>query len=362
MACPAFQSTMKDLFAGVMAGGKGERLWPLSRESHPKQFLKIGRKKTLIELTVERLENLVPPENIFFITTEKLRKKFEEYFPDYHKLYEPVGKNTAAACAFVAQVVQQVAGDNAIIFMVPADHVIVDLEGFKKTVEFATDVARKGFLVTLGIIPDRPETGYGYIERDGILQEKEDLKAFKVKKFHEKPSREKAIEYLRSGNFYWNSGMFAWRVGDIMNAFKMYMPGLYALLEKYDLTKTEDILAFYGEVEETSIDYGIMEKAKNIAVVEALFDWEDVGSFSSFDRVVETDENENVIIGDAVVLGGRKNIVVSSGGLVAIYGVEDMVVIHTQDVTLVIPREEAQNVKKLLREVRKIEGFESYWK
>ena len=353
---------MKNIFAGVMAGGKGERLWPLSRESHPKQFLKIGHKKTLIELTVERLEAFIPQENIFFITTEKLRNKFEEYFPDYRQLYEPVGKNTAAACAFMAQVVQKVSGDDAIILMVPADHVILNIGGFKKTVEFAVDIARMGYLVTLGIVPDRPETGYGYIERDGILREVEDLKAFKVKKFHEKPLRDKAIEYIESGNFYWNSGMFVWRVRDIMDAFRTHMPGLYALLEKYDLTKTEDILAFYGEVEETSIDYSVMEKAQNIAVVEALFDWEDVGSFSSFDRVVDTDDRGNVVIGDAVVLGGKNNIVVSNCGLVAIYNIENMVVIHTGDVTLVIPREEAQNVKKLLKEVRKIEGFENYWR
>ena len=352
---------MKKIFAGVMAGGKGERLWPLSRESHPKQFLKIGHKKTLIELTVERLETFIPQENIFFITTEKLRNKFEDYFPNYRKLYEPVGKNTAAACAFMAQIVKKVAGDDAVILMVPADHVILNVDGFRKTVEFAVDIAEMGYLVTLGIVPDRPETGYGYIERDGILKEFKDLKAFKVKKFHEKPSRDKAIEYIKSGNFYWNSGMFVWRVKDILSAFKTYMPGLYFLLEKYDLSKTDGILSFYGEVEETSIDYGVMEKSKNIAVVEALFDWEDVGSFSSFDRVVDTDERGNVIIGDAVVLGGKNNIVVSKGGLVAIYDVENMVVIHTGDVTLVIPRDEAQNVKKLLKEVRKIEGFESYW-
>ncbi len=353
---------MKNLFAGIMAGGKGERLWPLSRESHPKQFLKIGRKKTLIELTTERVESLVPRENVIFITTDRLRNKFLEYFPGYRVLFEPVGKNTAAACAFMAQIVQKIAGDDALILMVPADHVIIDIDGFKKTVSFATEIAEKGFLVTIGIPPDRPETGYGYIERNGVIEERGELKAFKVQKFHEKPSREKAIEYLESGNFYWNSGMFVWRVREIMEAFRKYMPGLYALLEKYDLTKTDDVLAFYGEVEETSIDYGVMEKAENIAVVEALFDWEDVGSFSSFDRVVDTDENGNVIIGDAVVLGGKNNIVVSDGGLVAIYNVQNMVVIHTGDVTLVIPRDDAQHVKKLLKEVRKIEGFESYWK
>lgn len=353
---------MKNLFAGIMAGGKGERLWPLSRESHPKQFLKIGRKKTLIELTTERVESLVPRENVIFITTEKLKHKFLEYFPGYRVLFEPVGKNTAAACAFMAKVVQKVAGNDAVILMVPADHVIIDVDGFKKTVEFAVKIAKRGYLVTIGIVPDRPETGYGYIERDGIIEEWGDLKAFKVKKFHEKPDRERAVEYLNSGNFYWNSGMFVWSVRDILDAFKKHMPGLYALLEKYDLTRGEDLLAFYGEVEEISIDYGVMEKAENIAVVEALFDWEDVGSFSSFDRVVDTDENGNVVIGDAVVLGGKNNIIVSDGGLVAIYNVQNMVVIHTGDVTLVIPRDDAQDVKKLLKEVRKIEGFESYWK
>ena len=353
---------MSKIFAGIMAGGKGERLWPLSRESHPKQFLKIGRKKTLIELTVERVETIVPPENVIFITTEKLRSKFEEYFPRYKVLYEPVGKNTAAACAFMAQIVQKIAGDDAIIFMTPADHVIINVDAFKKSVEFAVEIANDGYLVTLGIVPDRPETGYGYIERDGVLKKSVDLTAYRVEKFHEKPDRQKATEYLESGNFYWNSGMFVWRVRDIMDAFRKYMPGLYALLEKYDLTKPEDVLSFYGEVEETSIDYGVMEKAENIAVVEALFDWEDVGSFSSFDRVVDTDDHGNVIIGDAVVIGGEKNIVVSDGGLVAIYNVKNMVVIHTGDVTLVIPRDDAQRVKELLREVRKIEGFESYWK
>ncbi len=348
------------LFAGIMAGGKGERLWPLSRESRPKQLLRLLSDKTMLEETIERISPLIPEEKAIAITTESIADKVQELMPRSVVLVEPVGKNTAPACAFAAFYLKQTGHEDAILFMLPADHVIKDRDALLQTFEFAAEIAdQERRLVTFGIKPTRPETGYGYIEMGETLREKNGLKAHYVIRFREKPDRETAIEYLETGRFLWNSGMFVWRVDVFLEALKQHLPELFELGERYDLTTEEGVKRFYEQAPEISIDYGVMEKADNIAVVEAVFDWEDVGSLFALSRVIERDEHGNSVHGEVVSLDAGDNILYSRDGLVAVIGVKDLIVVHTADVTIVLPKDEAQRVKELRRLVRKL-GLEKY--
>ncbi len=348
------------LFAGIMAGGKGERLWPLSRESHPKQLLKLISDKTMLEETTERISELIPLERTLVITTASISSKIAQLLPEAKVLVEPMGKNTAPACAFAAFYLKQTGHPDAIIFMLPADHVIKNKALLIKTFEIAAEVAEhNGRLVTFGIKPTRPETGYGYIEMGELLSEKNGISVHTVSRFREKPDRETAEKYLQSGRFLWNSGMFVWRVDVFLETLKEHMPELYELGERNDLTTDDGVRAFYEAAPEISIDYGVMEKADNIAVVEAAFDWEDVGSLFALSRVLDADEAGNFEHGDVVTLDAEGNILYARDGLVAVIGVKDLIVVHTGDVTIVLPKSEAQRVKEMRRLVRE-KGLERY--
>lgn len=343
------------LFGGVMAGGKGERFWPLSRESVPKQFLELFTGEPLIIDTYERLKTLVSEEEIVFITTKILEHPVKDLFPKSHVIVEPVGKNTAPAVLYTAFYIKEKVKD-AVILMVPSDHVIKDRESFKLCAQFAINIASEGYLVTFGIPPTRPETGYGYIERESLILEDGRHRVFTVKKFHEKPDKKTAESYIKSGEFYWNSGMFVFTLEAILEAFKKHAPDIFKVFEE----NWPDIESIYERVKNISVDYAVMEKAPNIAVVEATFEWEDVGSFTSLERLFERDDWKNVKIGDAELIDSHDNIVVAQDGLVALIGVDGFVVVHTEDVTLVIRKEDAQRVKEIVEKLRKDKRKEKY--
>ncbi len=350
----------KGIFAGIMAGGKGERLWPLSRESRPKQLLNLLSNRTMLEETIDRIAPMIPIENTLIITTSTIVDPIRNLLPQSKVLVEPVGKNTAPACAFAAFYLKQLGFEEGIIFMLPADHVIKDREGLLRTFRFAADIAEKErALVTFGIKPTRPETGYGYIEFSDEIGQREGIRAFKVARFREKPDRETAIEYIKTGRFLWNSGMFVWRVDVFIEALKKYLPEVFELGEKLNLTTEDGVAEFYRLVPEISVDYGVMEKADNIAVVEASFDWEDVGSLFALSRVLDRDEHGNAVHGEVVTLDAENNILYSRDGLVAVIGVKDIIVVHTDDVTIVLPSSEAQRVKEIRRLVANM-GLKKY--
>ncbi|MGB4729991.1 MAG: sugar phosphate nucleotidyltransferase [Candidatus Hydrothermia bacterium] len=332
--------------ACILSGGKGERFWPLSSDNNPKQFLPIMGEKSLIEETFDRLRKINATEEVFFVSNLKFEKRLNDMFPGVFKILEPVGKNTAPACAVANEYVLRKYGD-AILGVFPSDHYIGDMNRFEDTIEMAKKIALDGYIVTVGIAPDRIETGYGYIERGDPI----DSRCFKVRRFREKPDTQTAEHYISTGDFYWNAGMFIWHVATFDTALKNYLPEVYRVLKMCRIP--EDLPMFYEQVPEISVDYAIMEKASNIAVIEGSFIWEDLGSFSSLTKVLTVNEDGNIINGTMMVFENCKDsIFIQEGPLIAAYGLEGVIVVSTKDVVLVIPKSEAQKVKRL-REILK---------
>lgn len=330
----------------ILAGGKGERFWPLSREKNPKQFLKIVGDKELIEMSYERVAGVVREGEIIFVTTKVLEDEVKKRFPSSKVIAEPVGRNTAPACAVANRYARDKYGD-CIVGVFPADHYVKEVDRFVNTLKIGIKWAEKGYFVTLGIKPTRPETGYGYIERGEELEDR----VFNVVKFHEKPKREVAEKYLKSGRFYWNSGIFLWRTDIFENALKEHLPELYKLIEEHGI-EGEGLYKVYENAPSISIDYGIMEKIDNMVVVETDFFWEDLGSYPALERILDKDEEGNIFLGEVVSLDSENNIAISKDGVIALLGVKDLVVVKTSDAVLVMPKEKSQDVKKILKILR----------
>ncbi len=329
--------------AVIMAGGKGERFWPLSRVMHPKQFLKVNGDKELIENTFERVKDSF--DDVLIVTTRLLEEKVKNRFPKVNIIAEPLGKNTAPCAAVATKFAEEHGYDLVALF--PADHYISDVDGFLRNVDMAIAMAEQGYITTIGIKPTRPDTGFGYIERGDKLNDG----VYKVIKFHEKPDVKLAESYLKSGRFYWNAGMFFWRRDVFFDELSRYAPSVYEPVRKYNLTEIERI---YHEVPSISIDYALLEKTAKTVVVESEFFWEDLGSYIALERVLDKDEYNNVSVGEVVLLNSESNIVVSKHGLVAALGVNNLVIVHTDDVTLVLPKEMSQDVKKIVRLLREL--------
>ena len=347
----------------ILAGGSGTRFWPLSRVRHPKQLMSVLGGKSMLQRTVERG---LPfnPERVMVITN---RLQAEEtaaqlaYITDVpvEVIAEPVGRNTAPAVGLAAWLA---AAPETVMAVLPADHVIPDQEEFCGVLRRGADAAGEGKLVTLGITPNRPETGYGYIE---VTAGSTGPGPFPVSRFVEKPNRERAEQFLASGNFYWNSGMFLWRADVIVDQLKQHLPDVHeglAALEVRDGRVTPEALeAFYAGVKSESIDFGVMEKSDRVAMIPASFGWSDVGSWSALPEVLEGDENGNVIINaTGQVLTDAKGCLAYGGGkLVALLGVSDLIVVETPDALLVCPRERAQEVKGIVGELER-RGLKEY--
>ncbi len=341
-----------------MAGGRGERFWPRSRRFYPKQLLPITGKRTMIQETVRRISSLIPRDNIFIVAGEELAKEIRKQLPELKRnnlILEPFGRNTASAIGLAAITIEKI-NREAIMVVLPADHLIKEKRKFLRTISTAVEVAKEGKLVTLGITPTRADTGYGYIEsgkRIEIPGTRKDTQIYMVRRFVEKPDEAKAKEYLRNGKYLWNSGMFIWKVEAILQGIKEHMFELYQGLVEISRargvsSKKKVILRVYREIESISIDYGVMEKSKNIAVVKADFHWDDVGSWLSMERIYKKDREENVIQGKFIGIDTSRCVIVGDKQLIATVGVSDLIVVSTPEAVLISSRKSAQDVKKLV--------------
>ncbi|MBD3349063.1 MAG: NTP transferase domain-containing protein [Candidatus Eisenbacteria bacterium] len=342
--------------AVILAGGWGERLWPLSTRERPKQLLDVDGGGTLVSRTVRRVEPLLDLERGLVLTGESLRATILPELspiPEGRVIGEPAGRNTAPAIALAAHVLSRENPDSVMVVL-PADHLIGDAASFRETLEIAIGAAEKhDALVTLGIRPTRPETEYGYIRAGEAAAP--DVR--RVDSFVEKPDAETAALYLADGSYLWNSGMFIWRAERILRETAKYLPDVSDAL---DLVTGEpggdefrsSIAEYYDSVPSVSIDYGVMEKADDVVVVPATFDWDDVGAWSALERVWEQDSMGNATEGDVLLVDSRNNVVCSDGNVVAVLGMTDVVVVSTGQGTLVCPKDRARDVREVVAELR----------
>lgn len=348
------------MYIVILAGGSGTRFWPLSRTRTPKQLMSVFGGKSMLQRTVERVLPL-NPERILVVTNRiqvaETARQLKEYGTDRISIVaEPAARNTAPAIGLAAAIIER-QDPTAVMAVLPADHYISDEETFRTTLLQAAEIAGAWSLVTLGIVPTGPETGYGYIEADAVSGSA----VLPVRRFVEKPDRAKALEFLAAGNFYWNSGMFVWRADVILDRIRSHMPALSAGLSVLAVPENIDRLAameeqvakLYAGLEGQSIDYGVMEKAEGVKVIPASFGWSDVGSWSALPELLPADANGNVLMdaGQLVALDARNCLVRSGDRLVALVGVEDLVVVDTDDALLVCPRQRAQDVKQITEEL-----------
>ncbi len=356
------------MYAVIMAGGSGTRFWPLSREKMPKQLLKIGGEDTLIRETVSRVLPLVRIEDIFIVTNEsladtinyQLSTKFEQPW-EGNFILEPEGKNTAPAIGLAALHLERI-DPESIMVVLAADHSIRRADEFLKLLRNAAEAARQDYLVTFGIKPDRPETGYGYIKAgEKITVESTEQSVgdvHRVEAFVEKPDLETAKKYLKDGHYYWNSGMFIWKTKALLNEIEKHQPSLYRGLQDIrnviGTPKEADVIReVFKKLEPISIDYAVMEKTERAAVIPADIGWSDVGSWTALDDVSVRDAAGNVISGNVIDIGSRDSIIYADKRLVATIGLKDAVVVDTPDATLVCSKERAQDVKKVVDELKK---------
>lgn len=343
----------------IMAGGSGSRLWPLSRQLNPKQFLKIHGEHSLLQQTLNRLEQLdtqspvvICNEDHRFMVAEQLRQISVK---DASILLEPVGRNTAPAIALAA--LHAVQEEDPILLVLAADHHIGDPSAFHHAVEAAHGLAEKDLLVTFGIVPSHPETGYGYIQRGASLEDN----GYKVARFVEKPDAVKAEEYLIAGDYYWNSGMFMFRASAYLKALATFRPDILSACEQSvsHLTVDMDFIRVnsdaFAACPDESIDYAVMEKAQDAAVVPLDADWSDIGSWSALWEIGNKDTQGNVCKGDVITLDSTNSLIHTQSRLVATLGVENLVVVETKDAVLVASKNQVQEVKKLV-EMLKQEG------
>jgi mannose-1-phosphate guanylyltransferase len=349
------------LYAVIMAGGSGTRFWPRSRESKSKQFLNIIGKKTLIEQTLDRFTPLVGRENLYIVAKSGQKAQFRQFtgrIPRSHFIYEPMGKDTAP-CIGLAAVILQRSDPDAVMAVTPADHLILDLPRFRKSILAAGQLAREeDTFVTLGIVPDRPATGYGYIQIDGGQGSFYGVEAFRVKTFAEKPNVETARSFLESGDFLWNSGIFVFRASVYLKAVEEHLPDLYdGLCEiREALDKPEyprAVQRVYKQIRSISIDFGIMEKTSNVLCVRGDFRWSDLGSWEQVHKLSEKDGQGNVVSGDAVLVDTTQSYVRSDGGVVAVLGLDRVVVVQEDNVTLVCRMDRTEDVKQVVERLKR---------
>ena len=342
----------------IMAGGRGERFWPRSRRNLPKQFLSLtddGR--TMIQLTVERILPLVDIEDIYIATNKDYRQLALEQLPgipEENILCEPIGRNTAP-CIGLGAVHIAKKYEDAIMLVLPSDHRIKFTKMYQTTLRDACRVAEEGTnLVTIGIMPDYPETGYGYIKFDAKEPEG---RAYRVDRFVEKPSLEAAKEYLAAEEYLWNSGQFIWKVSSILKNMKQYMPDTYSRLlriqEAIGTPEQEMVLdKEFREMESQSIDYGIMEKAKDIFILPGAFGWDDVGSWLAVGRIKKTNELGNVVDGNIITVNTKNCIIQGGRKLIAAVGLRDLIIVDTEDATLICEKDYTGDIKTVLENLK----------
>ncbi len=355
------------MFAVIMAGGKGARFWPRSREKMPKHLLDILGEQSIIRQTVDRIRPLVPPERTLIVTgrshAAELIRQLPEIPPE-NILIEPVGRNTAPCIGLAAiHILKRVPDD--VMLVLPSDHRIGDEPRFRQVLRAAADAAsRKNPLVTIGIRPTGPETGYGYIEQGALFATLQQEKIYRVRSIREKPPLEEARRFLEQGGFSWNSGMFAWKASTILTAIERFLPGLHQGLRQIrealgTVREGEVVGAIYAGLQAVSIDYGVMEKAKEVLIIPGDFGWSDLGSWDALWEVSAKDENGNAVRGEVIGIDAGDSLIHCPGKLVALVGVKDLLVVETNDALLICRRGRSQDVRKVVAAIEK-KGSASY--
>jgi mannose-1-phosphate guanylyltransferase/mannose-6-phosphate isomerase len=361
-------------FAVILAGGSGTRFWPLSRETFPKQMLQIIGEDSLLHQTIKRLDGFIPPENIYIITTKDLTQDIRFHIQSLgnmankiHVITEPVGRNTAPAIGLAAIILKKTAPDSVMVVL-PADHLIKDLKEFHQALQIGLNGAEKEYLVTLGIKPKHPETGYGYLKTDPAARvEMEGL--LKVERFVEKPDLETAKTYFSHGGYFWNSGIFIWKTSKILSEIKKHLPSLVSSLNDMEPFLSEKtggpggdiskVAELYASLDSISIDYGVMEKSNDVMMVPSNFGWSDLGNWTALDEIFEKDRDGNILKGNAIDLGSRDSIIFGGERLVTTIGLNNMVLVDTPDALLVSSKEKVQDVKKIVERLKRESREES---
>ena len=351
---------MSHLYATIMAGGGGTRLWPLSRRARPKQAIPLIDERTMFQHAVDRLAPLFAPEHITVVTGQKqaqvLRPQAPQ-LPDDNFILEPSGRDSGPAVGLSAIYLQQRDPD-AVMVVLTADHFIADLEHFRAILAAAEKVAQGGKIVTLGIKPEFPSTGFGYIQHGEALGQSDGFETFRAARFAEKPDLATAHAFCESGQYSWNSGMFIWRVDRVLAEFQRQRPQTYRQLMTIAAglgtpNEARVLAEVWPQIKKLSIDYAIMEGARDVVVIPADMGWSDVGSWASLLEIVPGDEQGNVVVGEHLAIDTARTLVRSDGRLVVTIGLEDMVVVDTPDALLVCPKDRAQDVKAVVDQLKR---------
>lgn len=348
------------LAAVIMAGGRGERFWPQSRENNPKQCLRIISDRSMIEETVKRLEPLIPQRKVFISTGKQLYEHIERIVPDVNFVLEPMARNTAACIGLSAISIME-KDPAAIMFIETTDHIYKDIKAYLEHIKRAVGIAEKGKICLIGIKPTHPHTGLGYIHYGKLLEEGK-IKVYEITEFKEKPDLETAKKFLQGGNYLWNSGMFICKCSVMLDAMREFMPNLYNGLIKikesdFDEKVKEEV---FEQLESVSIDYGVMEKAKGLAVIKAEMHWDDVGDWAAMDRIHDKDKNGNVI--KANWKGSAKNSIIfgDEERRIITENVDNIIIVDTEDSLLVCKKERAQDLKKLVQQLENDDELKEY--
>ncbi len=356
------------MYIVLMAGGIGTRFWPRSRISRPKQMLNIFGNKSMLRMTYTRIKGLTEDEKILVITNAELTEKVREDLPELpaqNIIAEPFGRNTAPCIGLAASIIQKRNRmDDEVMVVLPADHLIEEEDNFRETLHVAAQYARDHqCLITMGITPSYPETGYGYIQKDKVIATELGKKIYKVKTFAEKPNIDIAKRFIQSGDFLWNSGMFIWTTESIMANFDEHQPdlidGLHLIREAVDTPRMDEVIFdVYSRTKSISIDYGILEVASNVCVIEADFKWNDIGSWEAVYNISQKDKNGNAVFaGDHLLLDAKNNYFYSSKKLITAIDVENLVVVETDDAILICRKDRSQRVKDLVDVLRRKERY-----
>lgn len=345
------------VFEVIMAGGGGTRFWPLSRKERPKQLLNISGRDIMLNETIRRMDEIVEREDVYIVTNESQQKLMRDEIingvPFRNILTEPVGRNTSPCVLYAASVLMKLHGDG-VMCVFPADHHVANIPEYQRTLRTAIQAAEvSGKIVTIGITPTYPATGYGYISR----RNEEELEGvYQVRKFVEKPNLNTAKKYLDEGTYLWNSGVFIWKISTILEAFKRHLPAMYEqmqeIVEAIGTPEEKEVLErVYPQLENISVDYGILEREADVLVLEGDFGWSDVGSLDELSTFHKEDSDGNILLGDVLVINSHNSIVKGNDKLIALVGMENTIVVETDDALLICNKDKAQEVKKVVDEL-----------
>lgn len=344
-------STGLMVYGVILAGGRGERFWPRSTKALPKQLLPITSDRPMIVETVERVESVIPRDKIIVVAGKEHEKPIKKLLPNVRVLLEPFGRNTVCAIAYGTTTMKS----DDVMVVLPADHYIPDKDLFLQTMKKAIKVAKKGWLVTFGIVPTRAETGYGYIEIGEPLEDN----VYKVKSFKEKPNHKQAQRFIREGKFLWNSGMFVWTKDKILSEIRTHMSEFYQEFDKFRTNKSS-LLNFYNKAPNISIDYAVMEKSNNVAVVKSEFLWDDIGTWIALERIYKSDTNGNIKIGFHKGIDTKNCIIVADKGIISTIGISNLIIVRNGDAIFICDKKAIGEIKGLIRHLSQDNNFKKY--